>query len=32
MCIKAVYNVVKEAKRRAIEEERPILIEALTYR
>ncbi|KAI9094425.1 thiamine diphosphate-binding protein [Phlyctochytrium arcticum] len=28
----AVYNVVKEARRRAITESRPILIEALTYR
>ncbi|KAJ3023110.1 hypothetical protein HKX48_004226 [Thoreauomyces humboldtii] len=28
----AVYNVVKEARRRAIAESRPVLIEALTYR
>ncbi|KAI8920093.1 thiamine diphosphate-binding protein [Powellomyces hirtus] len=28
----AVYNVVKEARTRAIKESRPVLIEALTYR
>ncbi|KAI9017667.1 thiamine diphosphate-binding protein [Gaertneriomyces semiglobifer] len=28
----AVYNVVKEARRRAIAEHRPVLIEAMTYR
>ncbi|KAI8819846.1 thiamine diphosphate-binding protein [Fimicolochytrium jonesii] len=28
----AVYNVVKEARKRAITESRPVLIEALTYR
>ncbi|KAJ3248213.1 hypothetical protein HDU78_001613 [Chytriomyces hyalinus] len=30
--ILAVYNVVKEARRIAIEEHKPVLIEALTYR
>ncbi|EGF83280.1 hypothetical protein BATDEDRAFT_9167 [Batrachochytrium dendrobatidis JAM81] len=30
--ILAVYNAVKEARRMAIEEERPVLIEAMTYR
>jgi len=28
----AVYNVIKEAKRRAVEESKPTLIEAMTYR
>jgi 2-oxoisovalerate dehydrogenase E1 component alpha subunit len=28
----AVYNVVKEARKRAIEKSTPVLIEALTYR
>ncbi|KAJ3295148.1 hypothetical protein HK104_002958 [Borealophlyctis nickersoniae] len=28
----AVYNVVKEARRRAVEHSRPVLVEALTYR
>ncbi|KAJ3023454.1 UNVERIFIED_CONTAM: hypothetical protein HDU68_008610 [Siphonaria sp. JEL0065] len=28
----AVYNVVKEARRIAVEEQKPVLIEALTYR
>ena len=28
----AVYNVMKEARRRAVEEHRPVLVEAMTYR
>lgn len=28
----AVYSAVKEARRRAIEENKPVLVEAMTYR